>query len=227
VAGVQFDINSAGRIARATRAVEYGLPVPTKRVRRPSNPSVAGDLVLVRLLEDIPPATLVTAEGSTDSFYDDLRAAVGSNVGEADASALAAFLSQSELNTVGSGLAVLCYLEDTGDINKTTEGDSEFVRLSYGDVVTVYNAHPTGFNTINEGGFAGNEAGSLGAGFCDAITGQDGRLWLVNADRKLFVRAFSNVDDLVMRVLNLEAIVGVRLEYLKELLGIESWPDEP
>jgi hypothetical protein len=214
-----FDFQSALRIARTVLDHEQALPVGTKRVRRPPVAQPGAELLLVRLLEDIPPADLLPPEDQPDDFYELLHAAMNSdNLGDVNPSELLSYLqTKSFETTVGSGLAVTCKLDDLGRNVNGTQGQSINVRLTYSEVVTVYNMHPNGFNTINVGGVAGNEAGSLGAGFCNAMQGDDGRLWLVSPDRKLLVRALDAVDNLQFRISAIEFVAAHLREQMQRV----------
>lgn len=197
--GFTFDQQSAVRIARAVQATERGLGIPTKRTRRAGLPGVGDGLVIVRLLEQIPAAQLYTSI-ATD-FYSKLRDQFESDgvldLGNIDPSTISQFLSDRvESWKIGEGLAVVCSFEETGSDVQGTRGQQINVKLRYGEVTKVYNPFPTFFDVTNNGGVFGNDAGSLGDGFCVCTEGDDGRLWLSSPDRAILVRTLGDIDDL-------------------------------
>lgn len=188
MAGVQFDRESAGRIANTVRTVERGLGIPTKRKRRALPALGGGEIVLVRLLESIAAADFAV---STDSFYDELRRLAGGRaVNTLTTEELEGFAVELEALSpevsVASGLAYLCELEAGSIAPYLDAGEQYFKRLRYTQVVRVFNMHQVVFYTDVSGGDFGGDGvagGSLGDGFCNAEVGPDGELWLVGGAR--------------------------------------------
>jgi hypothetical protein len=209
-AGGNFDEQSASRISRAVRYVEGGWPVPTKQARRPPLADAGGTLQIVRLIENVPPAKLFASD---DDFYEQFRQAVGErNVNEMDPVELLnigsniinrygdAPSNQTSGTYVdrffGSGLAWLCEFEPGRNREALLEGEISNVVVRYSEVVRVFNMHARGYNTNDNGGVFGNEAGGLGGGFCNVMTGWDGQLWLVQPDRRVMWFVETEVGEL-------------------------------
>jgi hypothetical protein len=197
-----FDRDSAARISRVVRTVENGLPVGTSRSRRPPAPESGGLIQIVRLIEQVPAARLYT---STDDFYSQLRTAIGDRIANTmSTSELLAIGSEimaqytDDINSsggtildrwFGSGLAYLCEFEPGRNREALVSGAIDNVNVRFTEVVRVWNMHTRTFNTNDVGGAFGNEAGSLGAGYCNVIRGWDGELWLVSPDRRIIAQS--------------------------------------
>jgi hypothetical protein len=199
-----FDQQSAGRISRVVREVENGWPTNTKRTRRVAPIGGDGSIQIVRLIENVPPCRLFS---STDDFYDRLRTAL--------ADRLANTMNEGELLTIGSeiinqytddinstsgtivdrffgsGLAYLCDFDKGRNREALTSGAIKNVNVRFTEVVRVWNMTSRSYNINDVGGAFGNEAGSLGAGYCNVIRGWDGELWLVSPDRRIIAQTES------------------------------------
>jgi hypothetical protein len=229
--GGNFDQQSASRISRAVRYVEGGWPVPTKQTRRPPLADAGGTIQIVRLIENVPGARLVS---STDDFYDRFRAAIGDRiVNEMDQSELLRIGSEI-INTYsddaettsansfverffGSGLAWLCEFEDGRNREALEQGQVTNVLVRYIQVVRVWNMHSRAYNTTDVGGVFGNEAGGLGGGYCNAIVGWDGELWLVQPDRRLEYQLTTGINDALDGVSAVAADMAKVKLYLDDL----------
>jgi hypothetical protein len=227
-----FDRESASRISRVVRYVENEWPVGTKRTRRPGLPDSGGTIQVVRLIENVPPAKLFV---STDDFYDQLQSALGER--------LANTVDPSELQSIGaeiinrvsddvnapgvkpvdrffgSGLAWLCEFDDGRNREALQQGAVKNVLVRFTEVVRVWNMHSRTYNISDIGGAFGNEAGSLGAGYCNVIEGWDGELWLVSPDRRLDFIQQSTVTSLVDTVDSHNNLITRLIDWLELLTG--------
>ena len=223
-----FDQQSAGRISRVVREVETGWPTNTKRTRRVAPIGGDGSIQIVRLIENVPPCKLYPAE---DDFYDRVRKVL--------ADRLANTMNEGELLTIGqeiinqytddpngvtgmtvldrffgSGLAWLCEFERGRNREALVQGALKNVNVRFIEVVRVWNMHNRGYNTADVGGAFGNEAGSLGAGYCNVIRGWDGELWLVSPDKRLEFQTASAIESLSESVAATHNLLVRLLDYL-------------
>ena len=220
--GGNFDDQSVSRISRVVRYVEGGWPVGTRRTRRPPQSDPGNELIIVRLIENVPPAKLYPA---VDDFYDRFREAIGDRLPNEIAPGELLSIGAQIINTYtddinatgstvtdrffGSGLAWLCEFEPGRNREALEQGAVENILVRYTEVERVWNMHARAYNTIDGGGIFGNEAGGLGGGFCNAIRGFDGELWLVEPDRQLIVAALSSLNDLT------DSLTAVSTDLLK------------
>jgi hypothetical protein len=226
--GVQFDFDSAQRIAQAVRTVERGLGIPTKRTRRPRPIAGGGTIQIVRLIENVPPAKLFAVE---DDFYERFRESVGGRVvNEVDEGELLnigreiidqygddpnSTPSNSFVDRFfGSGLAWLCDFEPGRNREALEQGAVGNVLVRFTEVVRVWNMHPRGYNTNDIGGAIGNEAGSLGGGYCNAMQGWDGELWLVQPDRRIMIYTEQGVTTALNAIAGQGALINEIVEWL-------------
>ena len=223
-----FDRSSANRISRVVREVENGWPTNTKRSRRFSAIGGDGSIQIVRLIENVPPAKLYP---EMDSFYDLLRTALAERLANTMNEGELLGIGQEIINKFtddinasgdviitdrffGSGLAWMCEFEPGRNREALTTGKVINFNIRFTEVVRVWNMHNRTYNIADNGGAFGNEAGSLGAGFCNVIEGWDGNFWLVSPDKRLEFQTATAIASLSDTVSSLNALLSALINYI-------------